>query len=333
MFPYAPLPVKTPPVVTQPVGAPLSGSANKAVIQWATPGDKVISSNGAVTYTGAQSHVVNGSVTQTLHNLASTVSVGQFDRFYSNISGMSSLYNSMKQAYQSGNVKLFDGLSVSASESMGHMVSKDAGGEYSFIIGDQYIPFSVFQGAQHEMNDEKQSTKTPTEQAMETNENINKSHNLTHDFDWIKKEFSGKVQVSNLPKSLIDYAGGKALIQSSWKALTTSTSSGVGEGILQSQVLSNGIRSGVGEIFGAGAGEAAAYEIGAEGLLEVGAATFGVEAASVVGAVTATGGLLVGAALLAAAGYGLYKFLGGTRSLDLPDMGKAAESLGSLFIP
>lgn len=331
MFPYAPLPVKSPPVVTQPVSTPSSGTANKSIIQWATPGDKVVSSNGTISYTGAQSHVVNGSVTQTLHNLASTVSVGQFDRFYSNISSMSSLYNSMKQAYQSGNVKLFDGLSVSASESMSHMVSKDAGGEYSFIIGDQYIPFSLFQGAQHEMNDEKQSTKTPTEQAIETNANITKSQNPTHDFDWIKKEFSGKVQVSNLPKSLIDYAGGKALIQSSWKALTTST--GVGEGILQGQVLSNGIRSGVGGLFGAGAGEAAAYEIGAEGLLEVGAATFGVEAASVVGAVTATGGLMVGAALLAAAGYGLYKFLGGTRSLDLPDMGKAAESLGSLFIP
>lgn len=323
---------------TPPVGTPASATglnATQSVAQWATPGDKIISSTGKVSYIGAQAHdLVNGSMSQTLHNLASTVSAGQFDRFYSNISGMSSLYNSMKHAYQIGDTKLFDGLTLAASETMGSMIKKDAGGEYNFIIGDQYIPFSVFQGAQREADDEeKKNPKTPAEQAAETDANITKSHSLAQDFDWMKKEFSGKVDFSKIPKSLVDYAGGKALIQNSWKALTEGSSAEVGEGILENEVLSNGIRSGVGQYFGAGAGEAVASEIGAEGLIEVGAATFGLEAASVVGAVAATGGLLVGAVLIAAAGYGLYKFLGGSRSLDLPDMGKALNALGSLFIP
>lgn len=310
-----------------PRTTPVATTATK--IQMATPYSEVTSAAGTVTRHAAAAEFVTGSLNPSLQSYGKNLPPEQVDRLYDNVLAVTSLYSSMKNAYLSGNVSMFDGYSASASEVLSKLITIDDYGQHNFVVGDQLLPVNILQG--YDQENQTHSVKKLDEE-KEISAEIKKSQPVHAELDWLKREFSGNVDFSNADKIITDFYGGKALVEGAWNALSTGTTE-VGATLLEGETISTAITSQVGRVIGVEGAEVVAAEIGAESLITAGAAAVGVDAAAIVGGVAASGGLLIGAVLVAAAGYGLYKALGGTRELSIPDFGAAASWVGNLFSP
>lgn len=305
---------------------------DRSRVQLVTPQSVIENANGSVDVLKSQGIFVSGTLEQTLQSYAGRIPQAQFDQFYQNIAAVSSLYGAMKTAMIQGDKGQFDGLVVNAAEILSNLVIRDVGGDYGFKMGeedDASVPFQLLQAYTAQQN--TQSKKSLTHE--EIKKNIQQASPLHSEIEWLKKEFSNPTHLTELPSNVVELYGGKALIEKGFASLAEGGLPEVGSAFLESAPVSGAIARGIGGVLGEEAGLAVASGIGAESILAAGAAAVGVDAALVAGGVVAGGAVLAGLLAVGVAGYGIYKALGGTRTLDLPEFSQATEWIGSFFSP